>query len=92
MNLKEKLVSIFLLVFILGCLGFVGTLEATEWVNDCEVVEVSGDLVVAETPSGNEFEFYGEDFEVGDLVKLTIDNRHTTTKSDDIVKNATIQE
>jgi hypothetical protein len=33
-----------------------------------------------------------EGFEVGDLVKLTIDNRHTTTKSDDIVKNATIQE
>lgn len=91
MTLKEKLVSIFLLVFILGCLGLVGTLEATEWVEGCEVVEVRGNLVIAETPKGTEFGFCGEGFEVGDIVKLTIDNGHTTTPTDDIVKNAKVQ-
>ena len=80
----------FLLVFIV-LPGLVGNYEH-HYTRDAKVVEVSDDLVVVEDACGHEWEFYGDSYEVGQQVKMTMFTNYThDTIFDDKIEKVEIK-
>ena len=79
-------VVMFLLVFIV-LPGLVGNYEH-HYTREAEVVEVSDDLIVVEDNCGYLWEFYGNDYEVGQQVKMKMftNYTHDTVFDDEIEK------
>ena len=68
-------VIMFLLVFIV-LPGLVGNYEH-HYTRGAEVVEVSDDLIVVEDNCGYLWEFYGNDYEVGQQVEMKMFTNYT---------------
>ena len=79
-------VVMFLLVFIV-LPGLVGNYEH-HYTREAEVVEVSDDLIVVEDNCGYLWEFYGNNYEVGQQVKMKMftNYTHDTIFDDEIEK------
>ena len=78
--------AVFLLVFIV-LPGIVGNYEH-HYTREAEVVEVNDELVVVEDNCGYLWEFYGDDYEVGQQVKMKMftNYTHDTIFDDEIEK------
>ena len=75
-----------LIAFVLG-FGYCGITEST-YTRNATVNYISNGLVSCIDESGNDWEFYGDDFYVGQEIKLVMDTNHTEGNIyDDIVKN-----
>ena len=79
-------VVMFLLVFIV-LPGLIGNYEH-HYTREAEVVEVSDDLIVVEDNCGYLWEFYGNDYEVGQQIKMKMftNYTHDTIFDDEIEK------
>lgn len=51
------------------------------------VININNEIVTVIDESGNEWDFIGNNFSIGDKVKLVMDNNHTNTIRDDVIKN-----
>jgi hypothetical protein len=51
------------------------------------VTNVNNEIVTVIDESDNEWDFVGNNFSIGDKVKLIMDNNHTHTIKDDVIKN-----
>lgn len=80
---KVRIINICLTVLML-VLVILGSLYKVE---KAEVVDVKGDNVIFITKDGNEWEFYGDGYKVGDKVKVYFNCKGTEKRSDDIVLN-----
>ena len=89
--MTQKMINpiVIALVFgvLLALLGFVGHLESTYTLGNCEVVEIEEDLATVEDDRGNQWSFYIDEtseLKVGDEVDIVMDNNHTDhTRTDD---------
>ena len=59
----------------------------TTYNREATVTNVSNEIVTVIDESGNEWNFVGNNFSTGDKVKLVMDNNHTNTIKDDVIKN-----
>lgn len=82
-NVIESIVIMFVIVFGLGAVGYVDT-HGTVY---GEVTEVSDGLVIFNA-GDSVWSFYGDGFETGDRIKVTIDDHGTFTTTDDKVVKA----
>ena len=80
---KVRIINICLTVLML-ILVILGSLYKVE---KAEVVDVYGDEVIIVTNDGNEWEFYGDGYKIGDKVKVYFNCKGTGKRSDDIVLN-----
>ena len=80
---KIRIINICLTVLML-VLVILGSLYKVE---KAEIVDVKGDNVIFITKDGNEWEFYGDGYKVGDEVKVYFNCKGTGKRSDDIVLN-----
>jgi hypothetical protein len=51
------------------------------------VTNINNEIVTVVDESGNEWDFVGNSFSIGDKVKLVMDDNHTHTIEDDVIKN-----
>lgn len=80
---KVRIINICLTILML-ILVILGSLYKVE---KAEVVDVKGDNVIFITKDGNEWEFYGDGYKIGDKVKVYFNCKGTEKRSDDIVLN-----
>ena len=76
LTVASIILGVFFFVIIPGVGGYIDTHYTKE---DCEIVEITEDYVVAVDKYGDEWSWYIEetDLEVGDLVDLKMYNSHT---------------
>lgn len=86
--LKRKGVQImFIGILFTAALILCGQIETT-YTRDAVVISVEQDEVTVEDATGNIWEFYGDDFFVGEEVILTMDNNNTDNNIfDDFIKD-----
>ena len=80
---KVRIINICLTVLML-ILVILGSLYKVE---KAEIIDIKGDNVTFITKDGNEWEFYGDGYKVGDKVKVYFNCKGTEKRSDDIVLN-----
>lgn len=80
---KVRIINICLTVLML-VLVILGSLYKVE---KAEIIGIKGDNVIFTTKDGNEWEFYGDGYKVGDKVKVYFNCKGTGKRSDDIVLN-----
>lgn len=68
--------------FIIG-LFLIGSYVDTHYTFNGSVVEIEDDLVVVEDFGGNQWGVYADGFQVGDNVKVYVDDNGTSTYNDD---------
>ena len=59
-----------------------------EYVKDCVVVDVAGEVITVQTEQGDYFEFCGDGFQQGDSVKVTFHDNETVGITDDFIIDA----
>ena len=85
---NEIIVGVVMFLLVFNVLpGLVGNYEH-HYTREAEVVEVSDDLIVVEDNCGYLWEFYGNDYEVGQQVKMKMftNYTHDTIFDDEIEK------
>ena len=65
---------------VLGCFTVNG-----QYIKECVVVDVSDDVVTIQTKEGNYFEFFGDGFSQGDVVRVTFHDNETIGVIDDFI-------
>lgn len=79
--------SVLVLALFIIPSGIGGNIE-THYKLNAVVTEINNDIVTVEDKNGNEWEFIGTDFEIGQNVKMTMFNHYTdnTIEDDEIIK------
>lgn len=86
-KIKDTIAIILLLAVIIIPPIVGGTIERTYSMN-AEVVLTINDKVILKDETGNLWDFIGDDFIIGDMVKIRFDTNGTDhTREDDIVEN-----
>jgi hypothetical protein len=80
--IKEMFIITLVLTVFLGIFGILGHIENT-YTKECEIVNVQGDVITVVDKDGDEWTFYGTDYEIGEIVKVRMHTNHTTKLSDD---------
>jgi len=76
------IVDLFVCFFIIG-LFLIGGYIDTHYSFKGSVVEVAEDIVVVEDFGGHQWEVYADGYQVGDNVKVYVDDNGTSTYDDD---------
>ena len=85
-KIKDTIAVILLLTVIIIPPIVGGTVERTYFMN-AEVVLTINDKVVLKDETGNLWDFFGDDFIIGEMVKVRFDTNGTDyTREDDIVE------
>jgi len=94
---RRKEVQEFIVGLLAFCFAFIllpgiaGYFEH-HYTRQAEVVEVCGDVVLVEDTCGFEWEFYGEDFEVGQQVEMKMHTNYTHGEIfDDVIEKVEIR-
>lgn len=58
----------------------------SHYTKSATVVAVNGNTITVEDTNGNEWEFYGNNYTIGQKVKMTMYTNNTDNRYDDIVK------
>lgn len=74
----------FVILFILIALK--GIYYIHHYTMDCVVVDVEAQNVVVEDTTGNVWEFYGNDYLIGDKISVTFYDNGTDNRKDDIIE------
>lgn len=96
--MTQKMINLIVIALVFGMffviLGLFGEIEATYTLDNCEVVEIKGDIATVEDNRGNTWNFYidaDNELNVGDEVDLVMNNHHTDyTREDDEIKRVKI--
>ena len=84
--MKEEIKGMIVLAVMMILYCAVCTIQ-THDIYNASIVGIDNELITVETSNGCIWQFYGDNYKVGDKVKLYIFNNDTSTYSDDIIEN-----
>lgn len=88
--MKNACIALFTIVMIVILVAIAGTND-TRYSKNGEVVEIWGKEVIVVDDTDTAFAFFGDNFSIGDKVKITFSTNGTLdTRIDDEVKNVII--
>lgn len=79
----ETLVGICLVIIMFIILPCIGGYIDTHYTMDCEIKENNNDIITVKDATNNLWEFYGEGYHKGDIVKVTFYNNTTLSSRED---------
>lgn len=84
----ENLVGFCLVIVMFIIFPCIGGYIDTHYAMNCEVKETNNDIITIKDATNNFWEFYGEEYRKGDLVKVTFYNNTTLSfrEDDEITK------
>ena len=87
-NMVTKVIAIILISLSVFIALFLAIETKEHYYKKAEVVEIEGDVIVVEDENGYLWEFYGDDYKIGQQVKMKIFTNHThnITFDDEIKK------
>lgn len=88
--MKKALIAVVITMATMLILTTTGVIKQTQRQYEAEAVVIGADngVVTVIDTTGNEREFYGEGFEIGDRITLTLQDYNTRTPTDDEVIGA----
>lgn len=88
--MKDACIALFTIVMIVFVVALAGTIDS-RYSKNGEVVEIWGKEVIVVDDTDTAFAFFGDNFSIGDKVKITFSTNGTLdTRVDDEVKNVVI--
>lgn len=84
--MKRILATTLIIALFISFIGFIGYTEHRYTKENCVVVMVEGDEITVEDKLGYGWTFYGEGFQKGDKVNLTMFDSCTGTNTDDVIE------
>ena len=86
-KIKEFISGMSIIGFIIGALLIGGYID-THYTREATVVKINEDEIVVEDSIQHHWSFYGEDYKIGDKIKMTMFNNYTDSNiyDDKIIK------
>lgn len=88
--MKKALIAVVITMATMLILTTTGVIKQTQRQYEAEAVVIGADngVVTVIDTTGNEREFYGEGFEIGDRITITLQDYNTRTPTDDEIIGA----
>lgn len=88
--MKKALIAVVITMATILILTTTGVIKQTQRQYEAEavVIKAEDNIITVIDTTGNEREFYGEGFEIGDRITLTLQDYNTRTPTDDEVIGA----
>jgi len=88
--MKKALIAVVITMATMLILTTTGVIKQTQRQYEAEAVVIGADngVVTVIDTTGNEREFYGEGFEIGDRITITLQDYNTRTPTDDEIVGA----
>ena len=88
--MKKALITVVITMATILILTTTGVIKQTQRQYGAEavVIGVEGNTITVIDTTGNEREFYGEGFEIGDRITITLQDYNTRTPTDDEIVGA----
>lgn len=88
--MKKALITVVITMATILILTTTGVIKQTQRQYEAEavVIGVEGNTITVIDTTGNEREFYGEGFEIGDRITITLQDYNTRTPTDDEIVGA----
>lgn len=88
--MKKALIAVVITVATMLILTTTGVIKQTQRQYEAEAVVIDADngVVTVIDTTGNEREFYGERFKIGDRITITLQDYNTRTPTDDEIVGA----
>lgn len=88
--MKKALITVVITMATILILTTTGVIKQTQRQYEAEAVVIGADngVVTVIDATGNEREFYGEGFEIGDRITITLQDYNTRTPTDDEIIGA----
>ena len=86
-KIEDTVIGILLIgvfIFIMGVAGYI----ETHYTREATVVKINEDEIIVEDSIQHHWVFYGEDYKIGDKIKMTMFNNYTDSNiyDDKIIK------
>lgn len=88
--MKKALIAVVITMATMLILTTTGVIKQTQRQYEAEavVIKEEGNTITVIDTTGNEREFYGEGFEIGDRITITLQDYNTRTPTDDEIVGA----
>ena len=88
--MKKALIAVLITMATILILTTTGVIKQTQRQYEAEavVIKVEDNIITVIDTTGNEREFYGEGFEIGDRITITLQDYNTRTPTDDEIVGA----
>ena len=88
--MKKALIAVLITMATILILTTTGVIKQTQRQYEAEavVIKVEDNTITVIDTTGNEREFYGEGFEIGDRITITLQDYNTRTPTDDEIVGA----
>lgn len=88
--MKKALIAVIITMATILILTTTGVIKQTQRQYEAEavVIKVEDNIITVIDTTGNEREFYGEGFETGDRITITLQDYNTRTPTDDEIVGA----
>ena len=88
--MKKALIAVVITMATMLILTTTGVIKQTQRQYEAEavVIKVEDNIITVIDTTGNEREFYGEGFEIGDRITITLQDYNTRTPTDDEIIGA----
>lgn len=88
--MKKALIAVVITMATILILTTTGVIKQTQRQYEAEavVIKVEDNIITVIDATGNEREFYGEGFEIGDRITITLQDYNTRTPTDDEIIGA----
>lgn len=88
--MKKALIAVVITMATILILTTTGVIKQTQRQYEAEavVIKVEDNIITVIDTTGNEREFYGEGFEIGDRITITLQDYNTRTPTDDEIVGA----
>ena len=88
--MKKALIAVVITMVTILILTTTGVIKQTQRQYEAEavVIKVEDNIITVIDTTGNEREFYGEGFEIGDRITITLQDYNTRTPIDDEIVGA----
>lgn len=88
--MKKALIAVVITMATMLILTTTGVIKQTQRQYEAEavVIKVEDNIITVIDTTGNEREFYGEGFEIGDRITITLQDYNTRTPTDDEIVGA----
>lgn len=88
--MKKALIAVIITMATILILTTTGVIKQTQRQYEAEavVIKVEDNIITVIDTTGNEREFYGEGFEIGDRITITLQDYNTRTPTDDEIVGA----
>ena len=86
-KIEDTVIGILLIGIFIFIMGVAGYIE-THYTREVTVVKINEDEIVVEDSIQHHWVFYGEDYKIGDKIKMTMFNNYTDSNiyDDKIIK------